>query len=275
VHRVHSDNEVVAGGLSPFGITTAMAPLSFMRRVLCISDGRRPRPTCRTGVHFEIWSAHPYTGGGPNHHAYRPDDVSLGDLPEMRRVLEAAERAGHIVAARPPRFWVTEFAWDTNPPDPRALPAALQARWVAEALYRMWSAGVSLVTWFLLRDYPLADNPYQSGLYFRGSSFTDSRPKPGLAAFRFPFVALPEDGHVLVWGRTPRGKPATVIVEQRGAGGWLRRTTLAANGYGIFSAAIAARGSGALRARLADGSASSPAFAPRNTPDRIYQPFGS
>ena len=50
---------------------------------------------------------------------------------------------------------MTEFSWDSNPPDPKGVPAVLEGRWVAEALYRMWSAGVSLVTWFTLRDQPV------------------------------------------------------------------------------------------------------------------------
>ena len=67
------------------------------------------------------------------------------------------------------RFWVTEFAWDSNPPDPGGVPLALEGRWVADALHRVWAAGVSLVTWFSLRDQPLRTSAYQSGLYLRGS----------------------------------------------------------------------------------------------------------
>src|SRR5436190_1314924 len=32
-------NAVVAGGLAPFGISTAVAPLAFMRSLLCLSSG--------------------------------------------------------------------------------------------------------------------------------------------------------------------------------------------------------------------------------------------
>ncbi len=83
---VHSrpGNLVVAGGLAPFGIRTAVAPLEFMRSLLCLSSGRRPHATCSDRVHFDIWSTHPYTAGGPTRSAYRANDVSLGDLPEMK-----------------------------------------------------------------------------------------------------------------------------------------------------------------------------------------------
>src|SRR5213075_986822 len=91
-------------------------PLSFMRRLLCLS--RALRPTCGFRVRFDVWSTHPYTSGGPTHHAIKPNDVSLGDLPKMRAVLDAAVRAHHILSSGRPEFWVTEFSWDSKPPDP-------------------------------------------------------------------------------------------------------------------------------------------------------------
>ena len=49
---------------------------------------------------------------------------------------------------------MTEFGWDSAPADPKGVPLQLHARWVSEALYRMWYSGVSLVTWYRLRDGP-------------------------------------------------------------------------------------------------------------------------
>ena len=65
----------------------------------------------------------------------------------MRRLLTAAYKAGHVDTRKAPGFWVTEFAWDTRPPDPNPLaaPIDLQARWTSEALYRSWkSRGLAL-----------------------------------------------------------------------------------------------------------------------------------
>src|SRR5207248_10179685 len=128
---------------SEYGLTSA-APLRFMRALLCMSKGATPRRTCTNRIAFDAWAHHPYTSGGPTHHALRPDDVSLGDLPEMRSLLDAAWRAGSITARHAPQFWVTEFSWDSDPPDPKAVPAQLEARWVAEALYRMWQSRISV-----------------------------------------------------------------------------------------------------------------------------------
>ena len=274
VHGVHGDNAVVAGGLSPFGRSTVVAPLDFMRRLLCMSKGAKPEPTCSQRTPFEIWSTHPYTSGGPTHKATHPDDVSLGNLPEMKALLDAAVRAHHVHSRRPVRFWVTEFSWDSNPPDPKGVPIRLHARWVSEALYRMWSAGVSLCVWFRLDDDPLGVSPYQSGLYFHSASLRTERPKLSLQAFRFPFVAYPRDGRIFVWGRTPGGQPGRVIVEQR-AGGWTRVAALVADRYGIFSGRISGRGDGDLRARLVGEGSTSVPFSLTAPPDRFVNPFGS
>jgi hypothetical protein len=245
IHGVHADNVVATGALAPFSLEAehtqiATAPMTFMRSVLCMSAAARPRPTCSAKSSFDVWTHHPFTSGGPTHHASNRNDVSLGDLPRMRRLLDAAYKARHIRARHAPGFWVTEFGWDTRPPDPHPLatPIDLQARWTSEALYRAWKAGVSLFTWFLLRDELLA-SPYQDGLFFRnGENLSDAKPKPTFYAFRFPFVAYRHGARVSVWGRTPYGRPGTVTVQRRTAKGWRWGRTLKANRYGIFTGTL-------------------------------------
>ena len=282
IHSVHPDNVVVAGETAPFrDITpsvlkqrTDWGPLSFMRAFLCLSKSLRP--TCATRVHFDAWSHHPYTSGGPTHHANYPDDVSLGDLPEMRRVLQAGVRTGHIVSARPVQFWVTEFSWDTKPPDPKGVPMALAKRWVAEALYRMWLNGVSVVTWFQLRDLPLTTSYLQSGLYFGGRPLASTKPKPTLEAFRFPLVAFKSGLRaVLVWGRTPGGVSARVLVERSFKGGWKALGTLRSDSNGIFRGRFRTTTTGSVRARLASTGERSLPFSLRPVPDHFYYPFGN
>lgn len=248
VHAVHPDNVVVAGSPSPLGTRTsivqAVAPLRFMRELLCMSAGRRPHPTCSQRSTFDVWGMQPYTSGGPTHQAQKPDDVSLGDVPDVHRLLNAAVRAGRVVSRRPVGLWVTEFSWDTRPPDldPLIVPIRLQARWVAEALYRTWKEGVTFFTWLALRDNPYPFDPVQSGLYFRGGdSLTRDAPKPALAAFRFPFVAYRQrGGGASIWGRTPVEKRAQVTVEASSGGGWRQVARVTTDRYGIFSGRVSA-----------------------------------
>jgi hypothetical protein len=246
VHAVDPSNLVVAGGLDPFGHPTSkkqqwysVAPLAFMRSLLCLSKGKHPHATCDNPIRFDVWSHHPYTFGGPFGHAKHPDDVELGDLPKMRALLQAGVRLHHVVSAQPLQFWVTEFGWDTNPPRPHAPSLGLAARWTAESLHQMWLSGVSLVTWFLLQDYE-SPSPYQSGLYFHTPSLAIAQPKPGLTAFRFPFVAYLGKKTVTVWGRDATSDRETVTVQLRHGktGRWRTVALVGSNQSGIFRATL-------------------------------------
>jgi Cellulase (glycosyl hydrolase family 5) len=247
VHTVDPNDLVVAGGLDPFSHRKtknqtwySVAPLAFMRSLLCVSKGSHPHSTCFNTTHFDVWSHHPYTYGGPFGHAQLKDNVELGDLPNMRSVLQAGVRLHHVVSADPVQFWVTEFGWDTNPPRRHAASVALAARWTAESLYQAWHSGVSLLTWFVLEDQP-GLSAYQSGLYFHSQSLSDPRPKkPVLTAFRFPFVAYLGKSTVRVWGRdaTSDQEPVTVQFRHSKAGRWRTVATVAANSNGIFQATL-------------------------------------
>jgi hypothetical protein len=140
----------------------------------------------------------------------------------------------------------------------------------------MWENGVTLVTWFFLRDRPFPAEMYQSGLYLRGEAgIASDRPKPALRAFRFPFVAFREKGgQVSYWGRTPAGIRKAVIVEQKRRG-WKRVATPKVDRYGIFQGRVPARGKGSFRARLANGSDLSLPFSLKRPKDFRFCPWGS
>jgi hypothetical protein len=269
VHAVDPSNLVVIGGLDPFSHRKtkkrswySVAPLAFMRSLLCVSKGAHPSSTCQQRVDFDVWSHHPYTYGGPFAHARLPDNVELGDLPKMRSVLRAGVRLDHVVSANPVQFWVTEFSWDSSPPRRSAAPLALAARWTAESLYQSWHSGVSLLTWFGLEDQA-GSSPYKSGLYFHSGSLDEVRPKPVLTAFRFPFVAYLHRTAVSVWGRDATSDEERVTVQLRHGkkGRWRTVGTIAANSNGIFEAALKLKATKKdwLRAKAA-GSGTSLAF---------------
>ena len=279
VRNVDPENVVIAGGTAPFGHRSpdiqVTPPMRFMRELLCMSRKPPYHATCRTRVPFDVWGHNPYTNGGPTHRAHGADDVSLGDLGRMNALLRAAVRTGHINAAHPVRFFVTEFSWDTSPPDPRGVPLGLHARWVAQALYEMWRSGVSLVTWFRLRDDPLRTSAYQSGLYFYGGKGLDAdKPKPALEAFRFPFVAFRRSGGLFVWGRTPGGTPEQLLVEGRTARGWRALARVATNPHGILERNLPPFAGSTVRARVASSGDHSLPFSLTPTRDRSVFPFG-
>jgi hypothetical protein len=248
-HGVDPANVVVAGGLDPFGHTKSknqewysVRPLAFMRSLLCLSKGAHPHATCHDQIHFDVWSHHPYTHGGPFARAKLSGDVELGDLPKMRALLKSGATLGHIASTRPVRFWVTEFGWNTNPPRKHSPSLSVAARWTAESLHQMWLSGVSLVTWFLLEDSPPTSS-YQSGLFFLAPSVGAARPKPVRTAFRFPFVSYRHGSTVSVWGRdATSGKELVTVQRRHGKGGaWRTVALVRTNRYGIFRATLKLR----------------------------------
>lgn len=286
VHAVRPDDFVIGGALFPNGLRrsteTAIAPLEFVRGLFCLSPGPHPHKTCDTQVHVDAMSVHPYTTGGPSTLPANPDNVWIANLGALSALDQAAQRLGTLVSANPVQTWVTEFSWDSAPPDPKGVPAQLEQRWVAETLYHAWRGGISEFTWYSVIDQPFPASYQQAGLYFEcPQGVYCATPKPAASAFRFPFVAYASSKHrALVWGRTPEGSPGTLQIQwQRGAR-WQRLATLRTDGDGIFTAKPKLpRGANPktalLRAVRLGGGEASPAFSLHRVPDIIVQPFGS
>jgi hypothetical protein len=277
VKQVHADNAVIAGGLAPYEAPPSnggIPPLTFMKDFLCMTGMQiRPRPRCLERATFDIWAAQPYTWGGPTHHSSQEGDVQLGDLPSMKAALDQAIAERRIVSEQDVRFWVTEFSWDTNPPDPGGLSPELHARWVAHALYAMWQNGVSLVTWWLVRDRP-APERWQSGLYF-----AQDTPKQFLLdVFRFPMVAFVESGQIRVWCRTPGGTSGAVVFELNdGSGVWsaLPSGFMSTDSHGIATAVLPSPSlQGEVRATFLNTGEQSVPFSLTEVPDQPIDPFG-
>ncbi len=246
VHSVDSNAVVSSGGLAR---RYKIAPLSFLRQMFCLSSKLKPVKSCP--VHLDAWSHHPYTNGGPFTKQGDPDGVSMGDLPRMRKALSAAAASGNALPKKSTiPFWISEFSWDTDGPDPDAVPMKIHARWISEALYQAWRSGVSLFVWHQLRDRPFPSTQYQSGLYFCGSASTsddvnsrcaqsgfyanDEAKASSLLSFKFPFVAYPKNGYLKVWGRTPDSASHTVVIQRKTTSGWRAVKKVAADRYGIF-----------------------------------------
>jgi hypothetical protein len=285
VHEARAGDIVIGGSLFPNAIArpglTAIAPLEFTRRLFCLSAGSHPRRICNTPVAVDVWSVHPYTSGGPSTKPANPNNIWIANLRSLSNVVQAAQRLGTLTSKHRAQTWVTEFSWDSNPPNPGGVPVALQGRWVSEAIYRGWQAGINVFTWFMLRDQSLESSPFQSGLYFACTTgiYCDT-PKPAAAAFRFPLVAYPAAKRSAnVWGRTPAGVPDSVNVQWLRGRTWRTFATLRTDRDGIFRARLRlpkqASSSAALLRALAPGVGASPSFSLQRPPEIAATPFGS
>jgi RTX calcium-binding nonapeptide repeat (4 copies) len=188
------------------------------------------------------------TGGGPLKSGPDPDDASTPDLGRVVGVLRAAEGLGTLPGSHP--VWVTEFWWDSNPPNPVGAPLEVQAAWLEHSLYLFWKAGASAAINFAIRDstlYPVTRNGYQSGLYF-----LDGSPKPALTAFRFPFVTERINRETLrAWGKAPEG--GTLLIQRQQGADWVTIKELPVSKGAVFDTELRSSGpfpATALRARV-------------------------
>jgi len=284
VNGVDPSNIVIGGGLGPTeqkGIN--IGPLRFTRELLCMKGREKPKPVpgCESGVRLDAIDVHSYTTGGPTHEG-RPNDVQMGDLAKMQTLLKAADKAGHVQGQfKRTQLWITEFSWDSAPPDPNGLPMGILTQWTAEALHEAWANGVTHFFWYLLRDQPMTgeESVVQSGLYFRADNLANDQPKEVLVSFRFPFVAFARKGRkggLEYWGRTPTSQPGTVVLEAFRKGGWQQLARVKADNVGIFRGKLKNRYGrnkrGAVRALFANHS--SVPFPMKRVGDFRHPPFG-
>jgi hypothetical protein len=129
------------------------------------------------------------------------------------------------------RIWLTEYGYQTNPPDKLlGVSYATQAKYASEAALCAYDAPrVDVLIHYLLKDEPDPAR-WQSGVYS-----ATGRAKPALQALRFPFTQQSRLGRrTTLWGQVRPGGVATYRLLRFDAGKWVRvgpdrRTT--ARGY--------------------------------------------
>jgi hypothetical protein len=198
----------------------------------------------------------------------------MGDLPEMRKILDAAIRSGHVVSDQKVQFWITEFSWDTKPPDSEPCPRSCTPLGRRGSLQDV-AGPVSLVVWFKIVDEAEAGADgyhYESGLYASPCATAGAAPAQARAhRLRFPFVPS-NRGSGSASGPHPDSASEGVTVEQRKKGDWRKLGELNADDNGIFKARLKRVGKGPVRARLkASGGARGAAVGARSLPFRLME----
>jgi hypothetical protein len=190
VHEVQPNAFVVSAGTAPYGEPPGgdrTRPLAFMRDLLCLRDRRKLEPTkCKHKARLDAYAHHPInTSGGPDRSAIHPDDVATPDVKNVVRTLRRAEATKRVRPRGRRPVWLTEFWWESKPPDEcTGVPVRRHKRWIAQALRSFREQGASVAINFLIRDQEYTPagcgrTTLQTGLFF----FDGSR-KPAFKAFR-------------------------------------------------------------------------------------------
>jgi hypothetical protein len=246
--------KVLITGFGPYGDLPDTGqrrtqPVTFLDNLLCLSANLK-RMACPQPTHFDILAADPYDVDAPTIHAASPLDASAPDLNRLTRVVAAARQAHTVLPNTPKPLWVTEFGYDSNPPNRSAVSLATQARWLLLGLYTFWHEGAQAAFWYLVRDQA----PPYSINYFSGVYFRNGKPKPSYTAYRFPLVVMPGSNHrTEVWGIAPVS--GTVQIQRKAGGGWAKVTTVHGSAGSVFDLLLATQPAGKYRG-LVHGQAS-------------------
>jgi Cellulase (glycosyl hydrolase family 5) len=252
-----------------YGPTQRVYPVQFWQQLLCVhpvtvkvkakkKKGKKRKtrkkevlvrtPGCPGPAMFDVFAHHAIdnTGGGPLKSGPTPYDVSTPDLGRLVSVLRGAENLGTTLPGTHP-VWVTEFWWDSNPPNPVGAPLDVQARWIEQSLYLFWKAGADTAINFQVGD--VNERPDVHAGLQAGPYFIDGQPKPSLTAFRFPFVTERIDTQTLrAWGKAPEG--GTLQIQQQQGSRWVKIKQLKVSKGAVFDTELRLSGQTALRATV-------------------------
>jgi len=225
-HRV--DNDIILlGETAPLGTDaktgkSPMRPKQFIRELFSGDLG--------AGLQANGWAHHPYTKNvSPLVRDPHPDSLTMANIAELGTLLdEMAAQSGKIVPNLP--LYMTEFGFETNPPDPfSGVAPDLQAKYNNLGEYLSYlNPRIASQAQFLLVDVPpVRSKPkssksywftYQSGLFNqRGQA------KPAAYAYQLPFVVAPvgpnpETGALIshLWGQLrfiPTNQASSVLLQ--------------------------------------------------------------
>jgi hypothetical protein len=229
---------ILLGELMPRGGTDRrkVPPLQFLREMACLDRnyrqyrGRaaRQRGCRRVGrIPTSGFAYHPYTLAGGPRVREAGDDAAIGQLGRVRATLDKLARRGKL--PRRLKIWITEFGYQTRPPDPFGTPIGRApnlmdlSEWIAYRNPRVATYA----------QYQLCDNDFwQSGLRFQNCRVK----RRVYGAFRMPLLVRALGGNrVEVFGGLRSALGGRAQVESRPKGGRYRsRGSVAVNRAGYF-----------------------------------------
>jgi hypothetical protein len=294
----HKDDTILIGetapkGVNKLGITRAIKPARFIRQLYCLDDNfqflqgtsaeLRGCPVSNQAAqmaeqhpglfHATGWAHHPYElTFAPHQKQADKEFLTIANLGDLSRLLRRVyQRYGQAIPGgkKDVPLYLTEFGYQTNPPDPIGVSPRRQAAYINEAEYIAYRdpAVRTLSQFLLVDDKPIAGYPRNSvGAW--GSTFQsgllnlDNSHKPAYDAYEMPVflkASRIRRGRALrVWGMTraaPTGAGQKVLVQVRGKKGSAYKTvkTLRSdNSRGYVSGSFKPQRSGALRLTWTD-----------------------
>ncbi len=204
-----------------FGEVAAISgPLPMLYAALCLDyrTGKAFRGKLRSlhkcgsrpaKLNIGGWAIHPYNQGGfgpPNRRTSSKTALPQQYLPRLHRLMARAAGRGRVPGGR--GIYITEFGYQTNPPDPVSrISPSRQAQYINESdgLFARDSR-IKTVAQYQLVDVRVKEQ-YNSGLRFAGGA-----KKPSYNAYRLPIVVTKRSSRsVEVYGQVRPTRQARLM----------------------------------------------------------------
>ncbi|HEX5910244.1 MAG TPA: hypothetical protein VFY44_07100 [Thermoleophilaceae bacterium] len=246
-----------------FGETAAISsPMDTLYAALCLNQSGRPYKKgrvrrlmgCDKPAKLPIGglAVHPYNKdavGTVFTRSFTKDSMSMAYTGRATRVLRRAERYGRIPRGR--GVYITEFGFQTKPPDKKGLSFNAQAKAMNESDRLFFGdKRIRAVAQFELYDVPegVDDDVYNTGLRTQACQL-----KPSWGAYRMPLVVTRlADDSVEVWGqvRPSNARTQVALFAGRKGGQLVRIGSPRTNASGYFKVRVRRGQAAKLRYRF-------------------------
>jgi hypothetical protein len=267
-HGAIAKNDPARAGRVLFGETAAIgSPLPLLRAALCLDTrGRsfRGRLAKLHGCSGRVrklniggFAIHPYNQGAygsPRSRTKTETSLPLGYIPRLHRLINGAVRHGRIGGGK--GIFMTEFGFQSKPPDPFGVSPGQQAQFMNESDRLFYSdRRVRAVAQYELVDVPEKDQ-FNTGLRYR--RVNGGTRKPAYDAYRVPLVVTRRSANAVeVYGqvrpaRTLAGGASTTVAVQVSQGGGAFQTVAQprTGARGIFRVNVSRAGASGAKWRL-------------------------
>jgi hypothetical protein len=202
IHAASRGSQVAGGVTAPRGSAGGVSPIDWitgMRAAHAKLDAYAHNP-------YPLKPGETPTSGGCDHCT----TVTMATLPRLLRAVQKAFGT-HT------RIWLTEYGYQTNPPDRfLGVSYAKQSQYDSEAALRAYLAPrVDILIHYLVRDEPDPAR-WQSGLLTVGNLA-----KPSYQAFQLPLTQRSRSGlRTVLWGQVRPGGRSSYHLQQQRNGKW-------------------------------------------------------
>jgi hypothetical protein len=233
-------DKILVGETSPRGNQHIVAPLTFLRGMLCLNGSYHRTHKCGK-LDTQGYAHHAYTTRTGPRFVPPANDVTIGVLSRLNTALLKAGRAGVIPKGL--KIYLTEFGIQSTPDLISGVSFAKQAlyRSIAEHIAYV-NSRVAAFSQYLMRDDKPRKTGYRYGGFESGLRRWNGQKKPSYESFRLPLAIEKTGGSDVFWGFVRPLRARTSLIIQVHATGkhakWrtLRRVTTTPTGVYGFSA---------------------------------------